>query len=76
MSVTTVNFQFLQNHDPSLLKLAALAERFVFEDPNTVLIKICQLAETLAKSVAAEVGLTCAPDQSICAKPFRGCDRQ
>jgi len=72
MSVTTVNFQFLQNHDPSLLKLAALAERFVFEDPNTALIKIRQLAETLAKSVAAEVGLTCGPDQSILAKAFRG----
>lgn len=40
-----------------LVKLAALAERFVFEDPNTALVKIRQLAETLAKGVAAQVGL-------------------
>ena len=65
MSVTSVNFQFLQSHDPSLLKLGALAERFVFEDPNTALIKIRQLAETLAKGVAAEVGLACDRDQSF-----------
>jgi hypothetical protein len=26
VSVTTVNFPFLQNHDPSLLKLAALVD--------------------------------------------------
>jgi type I restriction enzyme R subunit len=49
----TVNFSFLSQHDPVLQKLAALAERFVFEDPNTALIKIRQLAETLAKGVAA-----------------------
>ena len=65
ISVKTVNFEFLQKHDPSLLRLAALAERFVLEDPNTALIKIRQLAETLAKGVAAEVGLTCGREQSF-----------
>lgn len=64
-TVKTVNFQFLSSHDPSLLKLAALAERFVFEDPNTALIKVRQLAETLAKGVAAEVGLPCNREQSF-----------
>ena len=48
-----------------LAKLAALAERFVFEDPNTAIIKIRQLAETLAKGVAAEVGLPLGSDQSF-----------
>lgn len=48
-----------------LEKLAALAERFVFEDPNTALIKIRQLAETLAKGVAAQVGITPHRDQTF-----------
>jgi type I restriction enzyme, R subunit len=45
--------------------LAALAERYVFTDPNTALIKIGQLAETLAKSVAARAGLPVDKDQSF-----------
>ena len=61
----TVNFTFLSQHDPVLQKLAALAERFVFEDPNTALIKIRQLAETLAKGVAAQIGLSCGRDETF-----------
>jgi type I restriction enzyme, R subunit len=48
-----------------LVNLAALAERYVFEDPNTALIKIRQLAETLAKGVAAEVGLNIDREQTF-----------
>ena len=47
------------------VRLAALAERFVFKDPNTTLINIRQLAETLAKSVAASVGLNCGYDETF-----------
>lgn len=47
----SVNFTFLQQHDPSLLQAAAWAEKYVFEDPNTALFKIRQLAELLAKGV-------------------------
>ena len=53
------NFAFLARHDRVLLQHAALAERYVFEDPNAALVKIRQLAETLAKTVAAQVGLPC-----------------
>lgn len=31
-------FRYLYIHDPSSLKLAALAEQFMFEDPNTAFI--------------------------------------
>jgi hypothetical protein len=51
--LNTVNFGFLKQHDQTLQQLAALAEQYVFTDPNTALIKIRQLAESLAKSVAS-----------------------
>ena len=71
MSVAMVNFLFLQNHDPSPLKLVAPDEWFVFEDPNTALIRICQLTETLGRVVAAEDWPSCVPDRLILAKRFR-----
>lgn len=63
--LNTVNFGFLKQHDQTLQQLAALAERYVFTDPNTALIKIRQLAETLAKSVASLMGIPCGPEQSF-----------
>ena len=65
ITTNTVNFNFLAQHNPVLTKLAALAERFVFEDPNTALIKIRQLAETMAKGVAAQIGITPQQDQTF-----------
>lgn len=59
------NFSFLDQHDPVLLKHATLAERYVFQDPNTALIKLRQLAESLAKSVAAKVGIACSADETF-----------
>ncbi len=59
------NFAFLAKHDSALLRQAALAERYVFEDPNAALIKIRQLAETLAKGVAARVGIPCGSEESF-----------
>lgn len=53
------NFEFLNEHQPVLIRLAQAAERFVFEDPNTSLIKSRQLAESLAKAVASQAGLPC-----------------
>jgi hypothetical protein len=41
-----------------LVKLAALGKRYFSKAPNSALIKICQLAETLAKGVAALAGIT------------------
>ena len=65
MSNSSVNFGFLATHDVVLLRHAVLAERYVFADPNAALVKIRQLAETLAKSVAAQVGLPCSDEDKF-----------
>ena len=51
--IASANFQFLGVHDPSLATLGGLAERYFRDDPPTALIKLRQLAEGLAKLVAA-----------------------
>ena len=38
------NFAFLAEHDDVLLKQAKLAERYEFEDSETAIVKIRQLA--------------------------------
>ena len=39
------NFAFLAEHDEQLVRLAALAERYFADDPNTSLIKLRQFSE-------------------------------
>ena len=56
-SIASPNFAFLAKHDELLVRYGAQAERYVFEDPNTALIKLRQFAEVLAKHAAAQVGL-------------------
>ena len=51
------NFSHLQEHDDQLLRLGILAERYFADDPNTCLLKLRQLAEVLAQSTSAYVGL-------------------
>lgn len=51
------NFGFLAKHDAVLVKHAALAERYVFDDPNSALVKLRQFAELLAKHCAAYAGI-------------------
>jgi type I restriction enzyme R subunit len=55
--VASPNFAFLAKHDELLVRYGAQAERYVFEDPNTALIKLRQYSEVLAKHTAAQVGL-------------------
>ena len=55
--VHSPNFSFLARHDDVLMRYGALAERYVFEDANSALIKLRQLAEGLAKRTAAKIGL-------------------
>ncbi len=50
---TSLNFGFLYGHDPHLTTYAARAERYVFDDPNTSLLKLRQFAELLGRHVAA-----------------------
>lgn len=52
------NFAFLVRYDEVLVRHAALAERYVCDDPNAALIKLRQFGELLAQHAAAYVGLT------------------
>lgn len=51
------NFSQLRAHDVQLERLGLLAERYFADDPNTCLMKLRQLAEAMAQSVASRVGL-------------------
>jgi hypothetical protein len=44
----SANFGFLAENDEQLVRLAALAERYFADDPNTSLIKLRQFSELLA----------------------------
>lgn len=59
------NFAFLRHHDQVLVEFAALAESYVFSDPNSSLIKLRQLAELLAKQAAAYCGVEVAERDSF-----------
>lgn len=56
LQISSTNFEFLRERDVNLVMFAAWAERYVFEDPNTSLLKIRQFAELLARQVAARNG--------------------
>lgn len=51
------NFEFLNHHDELLVRLAQTAEACFAPDPNTTLIKMRQLGEELAKTIASRVGV-------------------
>ncbi len=53
VKVVSANFGFLAAHDPQLVRLAVLAERYFADDPNTCLIKLRQFAELMAFTIAA-----------------------
>ena len=53
----TSNFEFLKAHGDWFYNLAASAERNFASDPNTTLIKMRQLGEAIAQSIAARVGV-------------------
>lgn len=57
MKMQSGNFGFLKAHDPQLVRLGALAERYFHDDPNTCLIKLRQFGELLAQLIAAKTGL-------------------
>lgn len=61
--LTSLNFEFLSDYSPQLVRLGALAERYFREDPNTCLIKLRQFGELLAQETAARAGLFSSPDE-------------
>jgi hypothetical protein len=62
---SSVNFGFLAKHGDILVRHGALAERYVFNDPNAALVKIRQLAETLARQMVARIGLASGGDTTF-----------
>jgi len=58
------NFSQLKSHDEQLERLGLLAERYFADDPNTCLLKLRQLAESMAQSVASRVGLYASSEQN------------
>lgn len=57
------NFSQLKAHDEQLERLGLLAERYFADDPNTCLLKLRQLAEGMAQSVASRVALYISSDE-------------
>lgn len=51
------NFSVLSCHDEQLLRLGMLAEKYFADDPNTCLLKLRQLAESLTQMLAARACL-------------------
>lgn len=62
--VLQTNFAHLDEHDPQLLRLGMLAERYFSDDPNTSRLKLRQLAELLARLVASHAGLAGAAEEN------------
>jgi type I restriction enzyme R subunit len=58
------NFDMLRLYEEELWRLGALAERYFADDPNTSMLKLRQLAESLAQSLAARAGLYTVQDES------------
>jgi len=63
--VKSPNFAFLSSHKPILVEYTAQAEKYVFDDPNTSLIKLRQFIEILAQQSSAYSGLFSSPDESL-----------
>ncbi|MDF5720235.1 MAG: type I restriction-modification system endonuclease [Rhizonema sp. PD37] len=63
--LTSPNFGFLAIHDPQLVQLGALAEKYFSSDPNTSLIKLRQFGELLAQLTAAKVRLYISDERQI-----------
>lgn len=56
-SQSSLNFNFLAEHDPVFLQLATAAELAFANDPNTTLIKLRQLGEAMAQHIATVSGI-------------------
>jgi len=60
---TASNFGHLKAHDEQLVRLGLLAERYFPDDPNTCLLKLRQLTESLAQLAASRIGLYAGPEE-------------
>jgi type I restriction enzyme R subunit len=62
--MASANFDFLKEHELSLVTLGAQAEQYFRSDPNTCLIKLRQFGELLAQLTAAKTALFTSPDEA------------
>ena len=62
--IKSPNFFFLSEYNALLFQCAVFAERYVFDDPNTALIKLRQFGELLAQELAARTGLDLGPEDT------------
>jgi type I restriction enzyme R subunit len=60
--LASANFAFLEQHDPQLVRLAGLAERYFPSDPNGCLVKLRMFGELLATLLAARYGVLVADE--------------
>ena len=58
------NVDMVRAYEVQLWRLGALAESYFSDDPNTSLLKLRQLTELLAQSLAARTGLCTNPEES------------
>ena len=65
MTATSPNFAFLADHDPLLVRYAALAERAFSADPEATLLHLRRFAEALAQQAAANLGLSLGPRDDL-----------
>jgi hypothetical protein len=63
VSAGASNIGHLKAHDEQLVRLGLLAVRYFPDDPNTYLLKLRQLAESLAQISASRVGVSVAADE-------------
>lgn len=63
--VVSPNFEFLRKHDELLLRYCALAEKYVFDDPNSAMLKLRQFGELLALLTAAHIGFAVDKDDNF-----------
>jgi type I restriction enzyme R subunit len=59
------NFVFLAAHHRLLVRYAARAEHYLFDDPGTALLKLRQFAELLAQQACAYVGVVTTPEDDL-----------
>ena len=53
----SINFEIFKSSDPELAEFCIFAEKYLYQDPITSLMKIRQFGELLAKELAASLGL-------------------
>lgn len=63
--MSSSNFNFLETHDARLVHLGALAERYFADDPSTTLFKLRQLAELMARQMAARTANYAGAEESF-----------